>query len=113
MFGCLADKAYANDDSCLIHDSNACNFGIAVGVIGMIMCLGFFTKDVTYIILKQNKVSNTSTCLLCIFIFATRLEVFCCWLMPQHTLSGDSFGLCHSVSWWTSGEEWTLTDEIS
>ena len=56
MFGCLADKAYAQDDTCLINDSNACNFGIAVGVIGMVMCLGFFTKDIIYIIVKQNKV---------------------------------------------------------
>ena len=59
MFGCLADKGYATDrdDVCLINDSNACNFGIAVGVIGMLMCLGFFTKDIVYIILKQNKVN--------------------------------------------------------
>ena len=60
MFGCLADKAYANDDhdNCLINDSNACNFGIAVGVIGMLMCLGMFTKDIVYIIVKQNRVST-------------------------------------------------------
>ena len=59
MFGCLADKAYANGDHdiCLINDSNACNFGIAVGVIGMVMCLGMFTKDIVYVIIKENKVS--------------------------------------------------------
>ena len=56
MFGCLADKAYTQNDHCLINDSNACNFGIAVGVIGMVMCLGFFTKDIIYIVVKQNKV---------------------------------------------------------
>ena len=58
VFGCLADKAYVNGDDCLINDSNACNFGIAVGVIGMLMCLGMFTKDVVYIIIKQNRVST-------------------------------------------------------
>ena len=58
MFGCLADKAYVNGDTCLINDSNACNFGIAVGVIGMLMCLGMFTKDIVYIIVKQNRVST-------------------------------------------------------
>ena len=56
VFGCLADKAYTNDNQCLINDSNACNFGIAVGVIGMLMCLGLFTKDIVYVIIKQNKV---------------------------------------------------------
>lgn len=89
MFGCLADKAYASDDTCLINDSNACNFGIAVGVIGMVMCLGFFTKDIVYIIVKHNKVkfcmfckSNfCSVCMFCLFNnFVTtvcRFEVFC------------------------------------
>lgn len=62
VFGCLADKAFVgDDDTCLINDSNACNFGIAVGVIGMIMCLGFLTKDIAYIILKQNKASGSYT----------------------------------------------------
>ena len=62
VFGCLADKAYQEDnngdDACLINDSNACNFGVAVGVIGMVMCLGFFSKDIIYIIIKDNKVST-------------------------------------------------------
>ena len=62
VFGCLADKAYEdiNDDGdgdCLINDSNACNFGVAVGVIGMVMCMGFFAKDIIYIIVKDNRVS--------------------------------------------------------
>lgn len=60
VFGCLADKAYGHNNICLINDSNACNFGIAVGVIGMVMCLGFFTKDVVYIVIKQNRVSNAN-----------------------------------------------------
>ena len=34
-----------------------------------------------------------------------RFEVFCCYSMLQRMLSGVSFGLCHSVSWLTNGEE--------
>jgi len=60
VFGCLADKAYAiaRGGNCMINDSVACDFGIAVGVVGMVMCLGFFTIDVLYIIMKQNRVSS-------------------------------------------------------
>ena len=59
VFGCLADKGYAvaRGGDCLINESAACDLGIAAGVVGMLMCLGFFSIDVLYIIMKENKVS--------------------------------------------------------
>ena len=64
VFGCLADKGYAvaRGGNCLIddpvdnNDSVSCDMGIAAGVVGMVMCLGFFSIDILYIILKENKV---------------------------------------------------------
>ena len=62
VFGCLADKGYAiaNGGFCLINEPNdtfACDLGIAAGVVGMVMCLGFFAIDILCIILKENRVS--------------------------------------------------------
>ena len=59
VFGCLADKGYAiaRGGDCLINESAACDLGIAAGVLGMLMCLGFFSIDVLYIIMKGNMVS--------------------------------------------------------
>lgn len=56
----MADKGYAiaRGGACLINDSAACDLGIAAGVVGMVMCLGLYTIDVLYIVLKQNKVSD-------------------------------------------------------
>ena len=67
VFGCLADKGYAiaNGGYCLINDSVACDMGIAAGVVGMLMCLGFFAVDVLYIILKENRVSEQGLYGLC------------------------------------------------
>lgn len=40
-----------NRDVCLYNDSNACSFGVTVGVIGFLMCLAFLVKDVLYVII--------------------------------------------------------------
>lgn len=50
VFGCIADKVIVND-VCFYNNSNACNFGIAVGVIGFVMCLVFLVKDVLYVVI--------------------------------------------------------------
>ena len=45
------DIEAGNADVCLYNRSNACNFGIAVGVIGFVMCLVFLVKDVLYVVI--------------------------------------------------------------
>ena len=45
------DGEFENVDTCYYNGSNACNFGIAVGVIGFVMCLVFLVKDVLYVVI--------------------------------------------------------------
>ena len=54
MFGCIADKVDVennNQDICYYNESNACSFGIAIGVVGFLMCLVFLVKDVLYVVI--------------------------------------------------------------
>ena len=58
MFGCLADKSYSDiNDHCLINDSDACNLGVGVGVVAMLMCLAAYTKDFMYAFISNHQVS--------------------------------------------------------
>ena len=58
VFGCLADKSYSDEtDHCLIHDSDACNLGVGVGVVAMLMCLAAYTKDFMYAFISNHQVS--------------------------------------------------------
>ena len=69
VFGCLADKAYSDEsDHCLINDSDACNLGVGVGVVAMLMCLAAYTKDFMYAFISNHQVSvprGTSSCVSC------------------------------------------------
>ena len=57
MFGCLADKSYSDEnDHCLINDSDACNLGVGVGVVAMLMCLAAYTKDFMYAFMSNHQV---------------------------------------------------------
>ena len=58
VFGCLADKSYSDEtDHCLINDSDACNLGVGVGVVAMLMCLAAYTKDFMYAFISNHQVS--------------------------------------------------------
>lgn len=58
VFGCLADKSYSDEtDHCLINDSDACNLGVGVGVVAMLMCLAAYTKDFMYAFMSNHQVS--------------------------------------------------------
>ena len=53
----MADKSYSDeDDKCLINDSDACNLGVGVGVVAMLMCLAAYTKDFVYAFLSNHQV---------------------------------------------------------
>ena len=54
VFGCISDKVESNfngHDYCLYNNSNACSFGVAVGVIAFLFCLIFLVKDVLYVVI--------------------------------------------------------------
>lgn len=54
VFGCISDKldvTVNGRDVCLYNRSNACNFGVTIGVIGFLMCLAFLVKDVLYVVM--------------------------------------------------------------
>lgn len=56
VFGCLADKSYSDiNDHCLINDSDACNLGVGVGVVAMLMCLAAYTKDFMYAFISNHQ----------------------------------------------------------
>lgn len=53
VFGCISDKVDIQD-LCLYNLSNACSFGVAVGVIGFVMCLVFLVKDVFNVVIDYS-----------------------------------------------------------
>ena len=38
-------------DYCAYNGSNACSFGVAIGVIAFLLCLIFLAKDVIYVVI--------------------------------------------------------------
>ena len=61
-------------DVCLYNKSNACSFGIAVGVIGFLFCLIFLVRDVLYVVLDfRNNILVSylllhSKCMVCVCV---------------------------------------------
>eukprot|EP00794_Sanderia_malayensis_P009175 gene9175-10149_t len=56
VFGCISDGCYMYDICIFNSDSNACNFGIAIGVIAFLACLAFIVLDTQF-----NNFSNAET----------------------------------------------------
>ena len=60
MFGCVANQVQAvfiSDGSigCGYNgNSDCCNFAIAVGVLGFLLCLAFLVKDVLFVIVDYS-----------------------------------------------------------
>ncbi|CAI8020783.1 Synaptogyrin-1 [Geodia barretti] len=50
VFGCISDKVELNG-YCRYNNSNACSFGVAVGVIAFLLCLVFLVRDVVYVVI--------------------------------------------------------------
>ena len=48
VFACIADKVYPNDVCYYNFNNDACNYGIAIGVIAFIDCLAFLVVDVMF-----------------------------------------------------------------
>ena len=72
VFGCISDKVdgeIGGRDVCYYNysnNSNACSFGVAVGVIGFLFCLIFLVKDVLYVVVDfSNNLMVGTVCRLC------------------------------------------------
>ena len=50
VFGCISDKVQVSG-GCGYNYSNACSFGVAVGVIAFLLCLAFLVRDVIYVVI--------------------------------------------------------------
>ena len=52
VFGCVADKGFfgSPEDTCVLNESGACNFALAIGVLAFIICLAFLVKDVIMVV---------------------------------------------------------------
>ena len=49
VFGCIADKGRDALNVCFYNgDSNACNYGLAVGIISFLACMAFLVIDVLF-----------------------------------------------------------------
>lgn len=53
VFGCISDQVEV-ESLCLYNRSNACNFGVAIGVIAFVLCLVFLVKDVLYVVIDYS-----------------------------------------------------------
>lgn len=76
VFGCIADKLDVSINGhgvCLYNRSNACSFGVTIGVLGFLMCLAFLVKDVLYVVIDF---SNNLTVSLSTYRYITQ----CVWI---------------------------------
>lgn len=72
VFGCIADKLDVSINGhgvCLYNESNACSFGVTIGVLGFLMCLAFLVKDVLYVVIDF---SNNLTVSLFTYRYVTK-----------------------------------------
>ena len=55
VFGCVANQLIGPGGGCAYNgNSDCCNFAIAVGVLGFLLCLAFLVKDVLYVIVDYS-----------------------------------------------------------
>ena len=54
VFGCVSDQVSTTSGCAYAGNSDACNFAIAVGVIGFLLCLVFLVKDVLFVIVDYS-----------------------------------------------------------
>ena len=47
VFACIAQEGYVND-RCHYNGSNACGYGIAIGVIAFLLTMGFTALDIYF-----------------------------------------------------------------
>ncbi|CAF5013741.1 unnamed protein product, partial [Rotaria sp. Silwood1] len=58
VFGCIAQEGYA-DDTCRYNGSNACGYGVGIGVISFILTLAFTGIDLYFPNISNVKTRKT------------------------------------------------------
>ncbi|KAI0236574.1 Synaptogyrin-1 [Lamellibrachia satsuma] len=48
VFGCIRSQGYYEGSTCLYGDRNACNFGVAIGVLAFLGLMGFLILDALF-----------------------------------------------------------------
>ena len=58
----MSDKGIVPVAGCVLNGSNACSFGIAIGVLAFFICLSFLVKDVMIVVIDYSETIMVSPC---------------------------------------------------